>query len=242
MVALEIAHYTPNWIKINEWQHFDSETELSLLNATGIEALCASSMLVNGVGQQICLPPSAYEPYAIPGLLPTFTNKGCAPPDNPITQFPGSRPDLVTDTSIFFNCTPHETSLPIIRVDPFLRFAAISIVNMGGMWDVKGPYTVYEHSIHSLTAGTVSIDNHKMWIYAADGQLVVPQEVDAVNVPLGERFQAFVKSVFLGHHILSLLIMTFARLDQTPGDYTIRSSANVFPQKISGYAGQSRRF
>lgn len=96
--------------------------------------------------------------------------------------------------------------------------------------------------MQSLTASTVSIDNHTMWIYAADGQLVVPQEVDAVNVPIGERFQAFVKSVFLGHHIERPLIMTFVRLDQTPGEYVIRISANVFPQKISGYAGQSHRF
>ena len=242
MVALEVAHQFPNWIKINEWQHFDSDTELNLLNATGIETICASSMLVNGVGQQICLPPSAYQPYSIPGVLPTFTNKGCAPPNNPLTQFNGSRPDLITDTSIFFDCTPHETSLPIIKVDPRFRFAAISIVNMGGMWDAKGACTVNQIYIQSLTVSTVSIDNHTMWIYAADGQLVVPQEVDAVNVPIGERFQAFVKSVFLGHHLESPLIMTFVRLDKTPGEYIIRISANVFPQKISGYAGQSHRF
>ena len=47
---------------------------------------------------------------------------------------------------------------------------------------------------------------------------------------------------FLGHHVEILLIMTFVRLDQTPGEYTIRISANVLPQKISGYAGQSHRF
>lgn len=143
MVALEVAHQFPNWIKINEWQHFDSDTELSILNATGIETICASSMLVNGVGQQICLPPSAYQPYSIPGLLPTFTNKGCAPPNGSITQFNGSRPDLLTDTSIFFDCTPNETLLPIIKVDSRLRFSAINIVNMGGMWDAKGACTVY---------------------------------------------------------------------------------------------------
>ena len=76
-----------------------------------------------------------------------------------------------------------------------------------------------------------------MWIYAADGQMVIPQQVDAVNVPLGDRFQAFVKYVLLGR-TLRLLLMTFTRLDQTPGDYVIRISANVLPQKISGYAGQ----
>jgi len=81
--------------KINALQHFDSETELNVVSATGIEAICVSSMPVNGIGQQICLPSSAYEPFAIPGLLPNFTEKGCAPPDNPVTPFPGSRSDWV---------------------------------------------------------------------------------------------------------------------------------------------------
>ena len=115
---------------------------MNIVNATGIETIYVSSMLANGVGQQICVPPSAYEPYAIPGLFPTFTNKGCAPPDNSITQSLGSRPDLVTDRWILFDCTPHETSLPIIEVDPFFRYAAISIVNMGGLWDGQGAYTI----------------------------------------------------------------------------------------------------
>lgn len=141
--ALEFAHRSPEWIKINEWQHFDSEKGLSLVNTTGIEPICVSSMLVNGVGQQICLPSSVYEPYTIPKLLPNFTDKGCALPDNPIIQFPGSNSDLGTDISIFSGCTPHETSLPIIKVDPFFRFAAINIVNMGGMWGAKCAYTNY---------------------------------------------------------------------------------------------------
>ena len=63
------------------------------------------------------------------------------------------------------------------------------------MQKVRVLYT--ETLMQFLTANTVSIDNHKMWIYAADGQMVVPQQVDAVNIPLGNRFQAFVKYVFL---------------------------------------------
>jgi hypothetical protein len=130
MDALESAQQSPKLI--NEDLHLDSETKLSLVNATGIEATCVSSMLVNSVGQQISL---AYVLYAIPKLLPKFTDRGCAP----FHQFSGSRPDLITDPSIFSGCTPHGTSLPIIKVDPCV---AISIVNMDGEWDVKGVYAI----------------------------------------------------------------------------------------------------
>ena len=53
--------------------------------------------------------------------------------------------------------------------------------------------------MQSPTANTANINNHKMWIYAADSQIVAPQQVDAVNVSLGECIQAFVKYDSLGH-------------------------------------------
>ena len=63
-----------------------------------------------------------------------------------------------------------------------------------------------------------SIDDHKMHIFAADGNFHIPQEVDVVSVPVGERFEVLV------------------RLDRPPGDYTIRAAADLGIQFISGYA------
>lgn len=62
----------------------------------------------------------------------------------------------------------------------------------------------------------VSIDNHKFWVYAADGQFHDVQQVDVINIPPGERFTAMIK------------------LDQE-GDFAIRASASITPQFISGY-------
>lgn len=73
-----------------------------------------------------------------------------------------------------------------------------------------------------------------MWVYAADGQFHTPQLVDVsfppfctriillnivkvVNVPPGERFSAMIQ------------------LNKPAGDYTIRVSATITPQFISGY-------
>ncbi|ELU36441.1 laccase-1 [Rhizoctonia solani AG-1 IA] len=53
---------------------------------------------------------------------------------------------------------------------------------------------------------------------AADGHYTQVQVATSVLIPIGERYQFFVK------------------LDQTPGDYIIRTAAVVMPQLINGYA------
>lgn len=62
-----------------------------------------------------------------------------------------------------------------------------------------------------------------MWIYAVDGIYVEPQLAETVFLYNGERFSAMIK------------------LDQTPGDYTIRVANNNADQLISGYAKLSYR-
>ena len=57
-----------------------------------------------------------------------------------------------------------------------------------------------------------------MHIFSADGNFHIPQEVDVVSVPVGERFELLV------------------HLDRPPGDYTIRAAADLGIQFISGYA------
>ena len=63
-----------------------------------------------------------------------------------------------------------------------------------------------------------SIDSHPMWIYAVDGINIEPQLADTVFLYNGERFSAMIK------------------LDQTPGDYTIRVANSGADQILSGYA------
>ena len=53
---------------------------------------------------------------------------------------------------------------------------------------------------------------------AADGHYTKVQVATSILIPIGERYQFFVK------------------LDQTPGDYIIRTAAVVLPQLINGYA------
>ena len=70
----------------------------------------------------------------------------------------------------------------------------------------------------SLKTPVVSIDNHPMYVYAVDGQYITPQPADSIFMYSGERYAAFIK------------------LDQPPGDYTIRVGNQNADQLISGYA------
>jgi FtsP/CotA-like multicopper oxidase with cupredoxin domain len=101
----------------------------------------------------------------------------------------------------FDECIPSQGPTEVIEVDLAHRWVSINIINTA--------------SINTLT---VSIDEHPMWIYAADGRHIQPVMVHAISVPNGNRFSALVK------------------LDKPPRDYTIRVANQVANQVISGFA------
>jgi FtsP/CotA-like multicopper oxidase with cupredoxin domain len=70
----------------------------------------------------------------------------------------------------------------------------------------------------ALKIVTVSIDEHPMWIYAVDGQYIKPKLAHTFIMRNGERYSAMIK------------------LDQTPGDYTIRVANSLPNHVISGFA------
>lgn len=88
----------------------------------------------------------------------------------------------------------------MIQVDPKAGWASINLIHGGSILPFK-----------------VSIDGHKLWVYAADGQYIEPVPVDVVPLSAGTRFQAMVK------------------LDRGGGDWTIRVSSNDLAQVVSGY-------
>jgi hypothetical protein len=74
--------------------------------------------------------------------------------------------------------------------------------------------------IGAATFATIifSIDEHPMWVYEVDGQYIEPQKVDAVHMYAGERYSVMIK------------------LDNKPGNYTIRIADNGLSQIISAFA------
>jgi FtsP/CotA-like multicopper oxidase with cupredoxin domain len=80
-------------------------------------------------------------------------------------------------------------------------WAAITFINTGGISGLE-----------------ISIDSHKMYVYAADGRYIEPQLVDALTIFNGERYSVLIK------------------LDQEVGQYAIRVPNVNLNQVISGFA------
>ena len=168
------------------------------------------------MGQVKCHPQGFYTPWLTP-FVPQVGGKGCVLPNNTNVFFwPASRhagpldsssdllqdihPEL-TDERLWNECIDTNTPINVISVKQSDGWAYLALVNLGGSDQLK-----------------FSIDNHKMYIFAADGNFHFPQEVDVVSVPIGERYEVLV------------------RLDRLPADYTIRVASDVAVQLLSGYA------
>jgi hypothetical protein len=167
------------------------------------------------MGQVKCYPQSFYTPWVSPGA-PPLGGKGCVLPNSTIFAAPVSRdldafdsqadltqdthPELVDDR-LWNECISTTAPLSVISVKQSDGWAYLALVNLGGGQQLK-----------------FSIDNHKMYVFVADGNFHYPQEVDVVSIPIGERFEVMV------------------RLDRPPADYTIRVASDVPLQILSGYA------
>ena len=115
-------------------------------------------------------------------------------------NFEGSDPSAVPP-GLFSGCAASNGSTEVIEVNQSSGWASLNFI--AGM---------------SAKATQVSVDNHKLWIYAVDGNYVEPQLVDTFLMYNGERFSAMVK------------------LDQHPGEYTMRFANNIPDQLVAGYA------
>ena len=88
-----------------------------------------------------------------------------------------------------------------VKVDKKDGWAAMTMINPGGLLSLK-----------------VMIDNHQLYIYAVDGQYIIPQIVDQIVVNPGDRISFLVK------------------LDQDIGRYKFRLANNGLGQFLSGFA------
>ncbi|KAI9730630.1 MAG: hypothetical protein M1818_008112 [Claussenomyces sp. TS43310] len=111
------------------------------------------------------------------GLSP----RGCTPP---MMFRPGFNTNSIPDT-----CTPTTSKLLVIHANTTLGWMALNFVNSGGV-----------STLH------VSLDAHSMFIYMADGLYVTLQEVQVLEIAIGQRYSVLIK------------------LNQMPGNYYLRYS------------------
>ncbi|ELU36838.1 L-ascorbate oxidase, putative [Rhizoctonia solani AG-1 IA] len=155
----------------------------------------------------------------------TEINAIAAPEQKPLTKkgnkimfpYPESRPEMV-EPSMWYNCTNSNTTFEVFTVKKSNGWAH-------RYYRTAEPFGIFVFpstrtrctSVGYRPGGLHSSTNHPLLV-AADGHYTKVQVATSILIPIGERYQFFVK------------------LDQPVGDYVIRTAAVVLPQLISGYA------
>ncbi|CAE6433174.1 unnamed protein product [Rhizoctonia solani] len=199
IAAMKAAEQNPHKLFVYDWKHKTANEYMEEWKRTMVEPLCLDDILINGKGQVICPSRQILDPVVHP-TVGKATDKGCAFPNN-TKVFPyGGDPNSVKP-EIFYECKNTTTELEVFQVNPASKWAAFNVVNAASIWDLR-----------------VSIDNHTLYTFAADGSYIRPIQSEFIGIPIGERFQFFIK------------------LDKPLKDYTVRVAASVLPQRLSGYA------
>ncbi|KAL2811789.1 laccase-1 [Aspergillus granulosus] len=208
LAQLKAAEDNPNLMLVTDWTYLTSEEYHNVAVETGLNLFCVDNLLVNGRGSVYCPGYEYLEAQGGDGIVAVLegthlTEKGCLQPNLYNVQGDYGNWNLsALPGPVIFNCTPSEGETTIITVNPEENgWASLNFI--GGT---------------SQKAITFSIDNHPMWVYEVDGQLVEPREVEMVGVYNGARYAVMIK------------------LDQTPGEYAIRVADNGGDQVMSVYA------
>ncbi|KAL2844715.1 laccase-1 [Aspergillus pseudodeflectus] len=208
LTQLKAAEDNPNLILVTDWTYLTSAEYHKVEIETGLNIFCVDNLLINGQGSVYCPGWEYLEAQGGQGIEAVLegthlTEKGCLQPDlHNVQGDHGNWKLSALPSPVIFNCTPTEGGTPIFTVNPEENgWASLNFI--GGA---------------SQKALTFSVDNHPMWVYEVDGQLVEPRQVEMVGVYNGARYSVMIK------------------LDQTPGEYAIRVADNGGDQVMSAYA------
>lgn len=82
--------------------------------------------------------------------------------------------------------------LPVIEINAADGWASINVIHGGGLLPtkVRRPIQSIEFYPGSSSSAQLTIDGHKLWVYAADGGYVEPVAVDVVPLNIGTRCES----------------------------------------------------
>ncbi|KAI0859390.1 laccase TilA [Xylaria cubensis] len=110
-------------------------------------------------------------------------------------------PETGTEYMNEIQCKDTSTDFEVVQANKGEKYLFINFIHPGAH--------------HELL---ISIDNHNMWVVAADGDFTYPKKVQAFNLNMGERISVLVP------------------LDQEPGEYAIRMVSLSMEQVIQGFS------
>ncbi|MCJ1390149.1 hypothetical protein MMC18_003007 [Xylographa bjoerkii] len=210
IAAMERAEADPRVVMISDWDKYTSAEYTSAEQASNLDLFCVDSILVNGKGAVNCQPQSLLNSLVNPNLGHLLMAANLTVSDKgctPLNQAAFTEGD-------FKNTDPSKIPAGLQSgCVPTNGSSDVIKVDASQEW-----VSLNFISAASSKAVVVSVDQHPMWVYAVDGVYIKPQLADTLFLYNGERYSAMVK------------------LNQTPGDYTIRIANNLPDQLISGFA------
>ncbi|KAK1139159.1 hypothetical protein N8T08_001215 [Aspergillus melleus] len=205
---IEAAVNDPQLMVLSDWSKYSSTDYMSFEEYVNLAMVCVDSYLINGKGWVNCPGQDAINANTLPDLLEIFqpevpTEKGCLGIDTKIQSdvLDPSTPDKIPH-DVYFDCVPTNGSKEVIEVDS-TKSRWISFNFVGAV---------------AASAQMVSIDEHPMWVYEVDGDLIEPRLAHGFDIRAGERYSVLV------------------HLDKAPKDYTIRVPSNGQAQVIWTFA------
>ncbi|KAL2871382.1 multicopper oxidase [Aspergillus lucknowensis] len=208
LAQLIMAENNPNLILVTDWTYLTADDYHQVEVESGFNVFCVDSLLINGRGSVYCPGYEYLEEVGGEGIKAVLegthlTEKGCLQPDLYNVQGDyGNWNISAVPPAVVFDCTPSEGEITVITVNP----------------EENGWASLNFIAGTSQKGLTFSVDNHPMWVYEVDGQLVEPRQVEMVAAYNGARYAVMIK------------------LDQTPGEYTIRAADNGGDQVMSEFA------
>ncbi|KAJ5799246.1 multicopper oxidase [Penicillium psychrosexuale] len=181
MAAMETAATDPQLVTISDWSHLDSKTVFQAERDSNLDLYCTNSILINGRGKVSCLLISTYMSLAAPSTLQALqgqniTAQGCTPPGIPEIEGNFQFNLSALPPVLAYSCDATNTNPSVFYVNSTDRWVSFNFILSA-----------------SVQTPMVSIDDHDMWIYAADGQFVQPQRVDGMLMYSAQRYSALVR-------------------------------------------------
>jgi len=189
---LEHAEKRTSPVLLSDWRQLTSEQLWNAEKASRRDAFCSNALMINGKGSIHCLSRSTLDEYTTaPQKMvlggQTLTDIGCLPPSNAIAEGSYSHNLNALPPTVFSGCKSHQGPSEVFKVDPIHGYVSYDLISSAG-----------------VATMIFSIDEHKMIVYAVEGQYVEPVEVDAITLANGNRYSVMVK------------------LDKPLGDYSVR--------------------
>jgi FtsP/CotA-like multicopper oxidase with cupredoxin domain len=189
---IENAEKRTSPVMLSDWRQLTSEQLWNAEEASRRDAFCSNALTINGKGSIKCLGQSvlnnvttAAQKQVLGGQ--SLTDIGCLPPSNVVAEGTYSHNLSALPPTVFSGCKSHQSPHEVLKVNPTHGYVSYDLISSAGVATLM-----------------FSIDEHKMIVYAVEGQYVEPVEVDAITLANGNRYSVMVK------------------LNKPLGDYSIR--------------------